>query len=1203
MVDISWAASISGTIFNSLPTPSPLPSVGVQLFTPEGQWIQGLGSCSDPNGDFTILNIPEGKYILSAGGWSCGSPPVYAQTFYSEDESGKFIGTYDPRQAFVFPIGTINIEGKNFYLVPGATISGSVTVSEGNGPGAVNINVQGTNWGYGRCTYPSGNYLVDGLPPDTYRVSAGGSNWCENGQLYKQIFYDNTPDWNLATLLPLLVGEPRTGINFSNLTLDAAISGNVFGHPVMGIQGINVVLHDSLGRLVNFQTIGDWAGYYFGNLTPGETYTVKVYDPFLRYQFAEKGGLVASLGSLITADFDLRDYIYIPTGIPPTIKNPMAFVIHRPDGTEILQLSAEVEDPSGCQPASIKSVIAVGPGIGPNGRPHYLYHEKYQALIDQGMSYGEFWWNSRDNEFADMSTQVGEFEIAVYDVEGNRATATANLGSYIKNKLDIPILNDPTDLDPSTPGIQVDRSNLTLIWNPVSGAQAYQVRILYLGERIWKCETAPGTSCSVPPNVLLEGRWYSWNIMAFDNTSRDQIDYASVSETRNFFTIGGETPPSEALSVQVVPWIPASPLIPHDAYADHQTILKAVVKGGTPPFTYTWDFGDGSTSGPLTPPGRYNLQALHQYSASSDTFYDPKITVTDSLGATASAIYPVRFWVDPSRGFKVNVAIDDALWWLHNNMNRFTSNGIDYGQLSPGSNPAGSTALALQAWVLNGHGPDGDPNNPYVEDAIRAKNYILGHLHPICIGPETVAGNTRNPDSKNSNGKGLYVKNGHRMYETGLVLMALATLKDQSLTTTIQDLVDYLSYAQVEPDVGGGRGGWRYDTNYRESDMSVTQFPLIGLEAAEYNLHDFVTIPPYVKEELKNNFLYFVQSKESGGFGYSWPNSLVNVAKTGAGLVGLALTGIPYNDPRTVQALSYIDREWLTAMTWPNIAGMRYNIGDLYAMYAVMKGMKSYEMKDYNTIMIGNHDWYNEYATWEIENQYSNGMWQSPVNSYGSVVDTAFGVLILLPQIFSIGPTAVAQASPTSVEVGQPVTFDHSNSYHRDTTRTIVLYEWDFNGDGIFEWWTSNKTETHQYRYNSPGSYTAILRVTDNESLKDTDQVTITVTPRPFLPVTIEIKPETLNLSDKGVFTAFITLPDGCGYSLSDIDTTTLVCEGARVKSTNIAAKKLIAKFNTQDLVGVPTGDNVTLTVKGKFKDGSLFEGSDTIRVINNKKK
>ena len=369
--------------------------------------------------------------------------------------------------------------------------------------------------------------------------------------------------------------------------------------------------------------------------------------------------------------------------------------------------------------------------------------------------------------------------------------------------------------------------------------------------------------------------------------------------------------------MKIVPWIPGSPLIPHDAYSGHQTTFKAVAKGGTPPFTYTWDFGDGSS--PLTIPNwtnRYNLQASINTAASSDTPYEAKITVTDSLGATASAIYPVRFWANPSRGVKVNVAIDDALWWLHKNMNRFTSAGIDYGQLSPGSYPAGSTALALQAWVLNGHGTDGDPNNPYVEDAIRAKNYILSQLHPICIGPETVAGITRNPDS-NGNGKGLYVKNGHRMYETGLVLMALATLKDPSLTSTIQDLVDYLAYAQVEPDVGGGRGGWRYDTNYRESDMSVTQFPLIGLEAAEYHLGSSVTIPPYVKEELKNNFLYFVQNKESGGFGYSWPNSSwVNVAKTGAGIAGLALTGIPYDDPRTTQALSFIDQEWLTARSW-----------------------------------------------------------------------------------------------------------------------------------------------------------------------------------------------------------------------------------------------------------------------------------------------
>jgi hypothetical protein len=398
-----------------------------------------------------------------------------------------------------------------------------------------------------------------------------------------------------------------------------------------------------------------------------------------------------------------------------------------------------------------------------------------------------------------MSTQVGDFRIEVMDVDGNRATATARLDSYTQYKLPIPTLINPAS------GTQVDPNSLTLSWDPVANAMVYRVRIMYLGERIWTSDLISGTSLTIPTGSLSEGRWYSWNIMAFDNATPDQFDYASVSETRSFFTIGGVTPPSEPLNVRIVPWVPISPLLPHDAYAGHQTTLKAVAKGGTPPYTYTWVFGDGSPFFTTTTSNRHNLQAFHQYSASSDTFYDAKITVTDNSGATVSEIYPIRFWSTPSRAVQVNVAIDDALWWLHKNMSRFTSEGIDYGYLSPGNYPPGNTAVGLQAWVLNGHRPDGDPNNPYVEDAIRAKNYVLSQLYPICIGPETVAGITRNPDS-NGNGIGLYVKNGHRMYETGLVLMALATLEDPSLKDTIQDLVDYLAYAQVEPDAGGGRG-------------------------------------------------------------------------------------------------------------------------------------------------------------------------------------------------------------------------------------------------------------------------------------------------------------------------------------------------------------------------------------------------------------
>lgn len=961
----------------------------------------------------------------------------------------------------------------------GATISGKVTGSGGVG---INVVAEGNHRGYGRCTDSSGNYSIDGLPPSEYRIRIGGENFCR-GPLYKQKYFNNKSDWGSADPILLSVGEIRTGINFSNPALDAAIRGRLYGDPDVGVRYMNIVLHDSARHLIDAQQIGDWPGFYFGNLTPGEIYTVKIYDPFLRYQYSEQIGLIASLGNFISADFDLTNYV--PTGSPPIIKNPIGFILRRDDNKEILQISVEGEDPSGCQLASIKSVTA----LGPKDKLHFLYYQKYQAFLDKGLPYGEFWWTSKDNELnthVSPSEVVGTFTIRVLDTEGNQTIVTAQINDYTPNKLNIPTLINPMN------GSHVNLNDLIFSWNPVPNAMAYQVYLMHLGEPIWKSGLITDTSLAIPPFILSEGRWYTWNVRAYEHIEISQIDYVPQSETRNFFVTGGIDPPPEPLQVQIVPWSPDSPILPHDAYLGRQTILKAVVKGGTPPYNnYTWDFGDGSVPFTSTTSTPYNLETYHQYSANVDTFFNATLFVIDSSGESASATYPIKFWANPSQGVKVNVAIDDALWWLHKNMVRFTSGGKDYGRISYDYS-AGITALALHAWVLNGHHPSGDPNNPYVENVIRAKNYILDHLYPICIGPETVAGSLRNPDS-NHNGRGLYVKNGHRIYETGLVLTALSTLKDPTLTETVQALIDYLAYAQVEPDMGGGRGGWRYDANFRESDMSVTRFPLMGLEAAEYLLGSSITIPSYIKNELKDNFLYFGQNKENGGFGYSSPNYWVNVGKTGAGLVGLALTNIPYTHPRTVHALSFIDHEWGTAYMDPSGHPYYYNIGDLYAIYAVMKGMKSYEMKGENVQYIGTHDWYNEYTSGLINSQHIDGKWESPVNSYGLFVDTSFGVLILLPQIFTIGPTAFAQAVPIEVKIGRPVTFDHSQSYHRDSTKWIVLYEWDFNGDGVMDWSTSDKNQTHEYSYNRHGTFLITLMVTDNLGIKSYDKVNINV--------------------------------------------------------------------------------------------------------------
>ncbi len=100
----------------------------------------------------------------------------------------------------------------------------------------------------------------------------------------------------------------------------------------------------------------------------------------------------------------------------------------------------------------------------------------------------------------------------------------------------------------------------------------------------------------------------------------------------------------------------------------------------------------------------------------------------------------------------------------------------------------------------------------------------------------------------------------------------------------------------------------------------------------------------------------------------------------------------------------------------------------------------------------------------------------------------------------------------------------------------------------------------------------------------------------PVVEATIRIEPETLNLKSKGVFTAFIMLPEG--YDGSDIDINTVECEGASAVRGNIVGKTLIVKFNREDLVGLLPGEEVPLTITGSLANGMLFSGTDKIRLI-----
>jgi uncharacterized repeat protein (TIGR01451 family) len=94
---------------------------------------------------------------------------------------------------------------------------------------------------------------------------------------------------------------------------------------------------------------------------------------------------------------------------------------------------------------------------------------------------------------------------------------------------------------------------------------------------------------------------------------------------------------------------------------------------------------------------------------------------------------------------------------------------------------------------------------------------------------------------------------------------------------------------------------------------------------------------------------------------------------------------------------------------------------------------------------------------------------------------------------------AAFTATPSSGSVPLATSFNGASSFAQSTTapaNSISTYRWDFNNDGTFDT-AASTSPTASTSYTTPGTYTARLRVTDNEGDFDDTTRTITVLPKP----------------------------------------------------------------------------------------------------------
>jgi hypothetical protein len=238
------------------------------------------------------------------------------------------------------------------------------------------------------------------------------------------------------------------------------------------------------------------------------------------------------------------------------------------------------------------------------------------------------------------------------------------------------------------------------------------------------------------------------------------------------------------------------------------------------------------------------------------------LTLLLCLTSLAGGVYSQQPAADPLTEIKVvervTGAVDKSLLYLSSK------------QKSDGSWHQNNAvnALALLAFMGRGHTPG---RGPYRDVLDRGKKFLLATTHK-------------------DNG---YISFSS-MYEHGLATLALAEMygmdADPDLEKTLRRAVDLIVRSQ------SSSGGWRYQPQPGDQDLSVTVMQIVALRAAN---NAEIPVPASVIEKA----IRYVRScgHKDGGYGYT-AGSGPGPPTTAAGILSLQLLG-KFNDPGVAKAL------------------------------------------------------------------------------------------------------------------------------------------------------------------------------------------------------------------------------------------------------------------------------------------------------------